>query len=82
MVSPELERLARELAGRVKLVKVDIDRSPGLARRFDVQAVPTLLVLKEGTVAARQSGAAPAHVLRPWVEQALERGTPAGPAAA
>jgi thioredoxin 2 len=82
MVSPELERVARELRGRVKLVKVDIDRSPQLARRFDVQAVPTLLVLHGGKVVDRQAGAAPARVLRPWVEQALERGAPAGPAAA
>lgn len=44
-VSPALERVAHELAGRVKLVKVDIDRSPRLAQRFQVQAVPTLLLL-------------------------------------
>ncbi|WP_127360864.1 thioredoxin [Actinacidiphila soli] len=68
MVSPALEQVARELAGQIKLVKVDIDRSPELARRFEVQAVPTLLVLHKGEVIARQTGAAPAHLLRPWVE--------------
>jgi thioredoxin 2 len=71
MVSPALEQLAREMAGRIKLVKVDIDRAPKLAQHFSVQAVPTLLVLRDGKVVARQAGAAPAPVLRSWVEKVL-----------
>jgi thioredoxin 2 len=70
-VSPALERLAVACAGRVKLVKVDVDAAPGLARRFGVQAVPTLLVLDRGEVVARQAGAAPEPVLRAWLEGAL-----------
>jgi thioredoxin 2 len=72
MVSPALEQVARELAGRIKLVKVDIDRSPRLAQQFEVRAVPTLLVLHGGRVVARQAGAAPANVLRSWVEGAID----------
>ncbi|MFD6994344.1 thioredoxin [Streptomyces sp. NPDC059943] len=72
MVSPALEQVARDLAGRIKLVKVDIDKNPGVSRRFEVQAVPTLLVQDQGETVARQAGAAPAPVLREWVEQALE----------
>lgn len=72
MVSPALEQVARDLAGRIKLVKVDIDKNPGVSQRFEVQAVPTLLVQDHGETVARQAGAAPAHVLRQWVEQALE----------
>jgi thioredoxin 2 len=71
MVSPVLDKLARERPGRVKLVKVDVDKSPGLSRRFDVQAIPTLMVLVDGKVAARQAGAAPAEVLRTWLDGAL-----------
>ncbi|MFF5234897.1 thioredoxin [Dactylosporangium sp. NPDC000521] len=70
-VSPALEQVATELAGTVKLVKVDIDKAPGLSRRFDVRAVPTLMIVKDGKVVARQSGAANATVLRRWVEQSL-----------
>ncbi|MFF4977147.1 thioredoxin [Streptomyces sp. NPDC001083] len=70
-VSPALERVAHELAGRVKLVKVDIDRSPRLAQRFQVQAVPTLLLLDGGEVISRRTGAAPAPALREWVEESL-----------
>jgi thioredoxin 2 len=71
MVSPALERLARDLAGRIKLVKVNIDEAPQLAQRFDVHAVPALLILRKGEVAARQAGALPLPALRAWVEHAL-----------
>jgi thioredoxin 2 len=70
-VSPALEQVARELAGKVKLVKVDVDKAPKLSERFSVQAVPTLLLMRDGQVEARQSGAAPARVLRQWVDRAL-----------
>jgi thioredoxin 2 len=71
MVSPVLAKVATDLAGRIKLVKVDIDDNPQIARRFEVQAVPTLLVLDHGRVLSRQAGAAPEHILRKWVEEAL-----------
>ena len=59
------------MAGRLKLVKVNVDDSPALAQRFDARSVPTLLLVKGGAVVSRQVGAAPAHVLRQWVEGAL-----------
>jgi thioredoxin 2 len=76
MVSPALEQLARDLAGRVKLVKVNVDVSPRLSQRFGAQAIPTLLVLRGGKVAARQTGAAPLAALRAWVDQALATPAP------
>ncbi|PNI07469.1 thioredoxin [Arthrobacter sp. AFG7.2] len=71
MVSPVLDKLARERPGRIKLVKVDVDKAPGLSRRFEVQAIPTLMVIVDGKVAARQAGAASAEVLRSWLDVAL-----------
>jgi thioredoxin 2 len=71
MVSPALEQLATEMAGKLKLVKVNVDESPKLQQRFGVQAIPTLMLLRDGQVAARQTGAAPAAALRTWLEQAL-----------
>lgn len=73
MVSPVLDQLARERAGKVKLVKVDVDHAPGLARRFRIQAVPTLMVIVKGKVVAEQAGAAPAPALRSWLDGALSR---------
>ncbi|MDD4866353.1 MAG: thioredoxin [Mycobacterium sp.] len=71
MVSPALEQLAGERAGRLKLVKVDVDAAPVLSRRFSVRAVPTLLLLRDGTVLGQQSGAAPIGALRTWVDDTL-----------
>ena len=71
-VSPALENLARERAGHIKLVKVNVDESPATADRFGVQGIPTLLVLDRGTVVARQTGAAPESALRQWLDRALE----------
>lgn len=74
MVSPVLEQLAARFAGRMKLVKVNVDDSPRLSERFDVKGIPTLLVLKGKKVLARQTGAAPEPALRQWLEQSLQRG--------
>ena len=74
-VSPALEQVAKERAGRVKLVKVDVDAAPKLSDRFTVQAVPTLMLLRDGRVVARRTGAAPAQVLRVWVDDALRGDT-------
>jgi thioredoxin 2 len=71
MVSPALERVAGDLAGKLKLTKVNIDQAPRLARRFQVQAVPTLMLVRDGRVIARQAGAASAATLRSWVDQHL-----------
>jgi thioredoxin 2 len=76
MVSPALEQLATERAGVIKLVKVDVDRASALGQRFQIQAVPTLLVLRGGEVAARQAGAAPVAVLRRWLDDALTEPKP------
>ena len=72
MVSPALERLATQRAGELKLVKVDVDKAPRLSQRFEVRAVPTLMVLRDGAVLARQPGAAPEPALRSWLDQALQ----------
>jgi thioredoxin 2 len=73
MVSPVLEQLTTEKAGRLKLVKVNADTAPVVSQRFDVQAIPTLILLNGGQVITRQVGAAPAQVLRPWLDDALAK---------
>ncbi len=73
MVSPTLEALARSHAGRLKLVKINIDDSPRTGDRYSVQSIPTLLVIDHGDVIARQTGAAPEHVLSAWLDDALTK---------
>ena len=76
MVSPALEQIAADRAGELKLVKVNVDTAPGLQQRFGVQSIPTLLLLRDGQVAARQVGAPPPPQLRAWLEQALHTAQP------
>ncbi|TCC50372.1 thioredoxin TrxC [Kribbella pittospori] len=73
MVSPVLEHLAAEKAGQVKLVKINADEATVLSQRFNVRSIPTLMVFRDGKVVAEQIGAAQAHVLRPWLEEALHK---------
>ena len=58
-VSPILDELAHQYAGRLKVVKVNVDENQGLARRFDAMSIPTIVVLRDGQVVNRIVGAAP-----------------------
>jgi thioredoxin 2 len=58
-VSPILEELAGENAGRLKVVKVNVDENPALSARFDARSIPTLVVLRDGRVVDRVVGAMP-----------------------
>ena len=59
MVGPIVEELAAELAGRVRVAKLNVDENPATAARFAVQSIPTLLVLKAGREVDRIVGAQP-----------------------
>ena len=56
MLSPIIESVADSLSGQINVVKVDVDKSPNLARRFNVKGIPTLLVVKDGNVVNRKTG--------------------------
>jgi thioredoxin 2 len=71
IVEPGVEEASRTFAGRLKVVKVDVDAAPGVAERFDARSIPTLLVLDRGREVARQVGAVAPKALLRWVEEAL-----------
>jgi thioredoxin 2 len=72
IVEPGVERVAHELAGRLKVVKVNVDEAPGVSARFGVQGIPTLLVLRDGAPVARQVGALPADRLVAWMRGVVD----------
>ena len=71
-VAPGVERAATELAGRLKVVKVNVDDAPGISARFGVQGIPTLLLLRDGELVARQVGALPTDRLVAWVRGVVD----------
>ncbi len=73
MVGPAVEQLATELAGRLKVVKVNVDEAPAVAARFDAMSIPTLLVLSRGRTVDRIVGALPARELGIRVRAALDQ---------
>lgn len=56
-MAPALEQYAKEMSGKLKIVKVDIDKNPHAATQYGVRSVPTLVLFKRGQLAWRQSGA-------------------------
>jgi len=70
IVEPAVERVARDLAGRLKVVKVNADLTPELGQRFNVRGIPTLIIFDHGRVVDRQTGASP-WALPSWVESHL-----------
>jgi len=58
-IAPVLEDLARESSGRVTLAKVNVDENPGLAARYGIRSIPTVLFVKLGKVADQVIGAVP-----------------------
>ena len=56
-MAPALDAVAAEMAGKVKVVKVDVDQNPGITQKYRIKAMPTLMIFKDGKVAATQVGA-------------------------
>jgi thioredoxin 2 len=73
IVEPGVERAAGSLAGRLKVVKVNVDQAPRTAERLGVQGIPTLLLLRHGREVARQVGAVPPPALLRWAEEAITK---------
>ena len=63
-IAPVLEELAEASEGRVTLMKVNVDANPGLAARYEIRSIPTILFVKEGAVVERVVGAVPRAVLQ------------------
>jgi thioredoxin 1 len=70
-IAPIVEALAGEYAGRLKVAKVDVDRNPDLAGRYNVRSIPTLVVFKGGELVERLVGFVPREELRRQVDVAL-----------
>ena len=69
MVSPIVEQMGRDFAGRLKVVKLNIDDAPAIAARYEIQGIPLLVVMRDGAEIDRVVGAVPAAHLRAVLER-------------
>lgn len=70
-IAPALEELATEYAGKVKIVKVNVDENPQSPAALGVRGIPTLYIFKNGEVFSNKVGAAPKASLAQWIQSAL-----------
>src|SRR5262245_55966769 len=71
-MAPALEQVATELKGKVKVVKIDVDQNPGTTQKYRIQAMPTLIVFKDGKIAEQRVGAlVQKKQLQDWINGAL-----------
>jgi thioredoxin-like negative regulator of GroEL len=68
MAAPEVEALAKEMAGQLIVLKVDTEREPEIAAEFRIQSIPNFIVFRNGQPILQRSGAAPRAELRRWIE--------------
>ena len=71
-MNPILEEVAKKVSGKVKIIKVDVDKNPEAAAQYRIQGVPTLILFEKGTVKWRQSGVVQAPVLEQILQPYLQ----------
>ena len=70
-IGPALEELSEEMAGKVKITKVDVDNNQMIASQLGVRGIPALFIFKNGQPISNRAGAAPKAALQSWIEDAL-----------
>lgn len=68
MAAPEVQQLAREMAGRAIVVKVNTEAHPELAQRFRIRAIPNFVAMRDGKVVQQQAGVVSRSEMRRWLE--------------
>jgi thioredoxin 2 len=68
MAAPEVARTAQEMAGKAVVLKVDTERVPELAARYNVRGIPNFAIFHHGNLARQQAGVVPAEQLKQWLE--------------
>lgn len=66
-IAPALEELSTEFEGKVKIVKLNVDENPDTAAQFGIRSIPTLLLFKDGKLAAQKVGASHKGDLSNWI---------------
>lgn len=71
MIAPALEEIAAEMKGKITIAKLNVDENPGIAGKYGIRSIPTLMVFKDGKVAGTKVGAASKGDLSKWISSSL-----------
>jgi thioredoxin 1 len=71
MIGPSLEEISDEMAGKVKIVKLNVDENPGVSAKLGIRSIPTLMLFKDGKLAAQKVGAGSKGDLTKWIQSGL-----------
>ena len=71
MIGPALEEIAAEMKGKIKVAKLNVDENPGVAAKYGIRSIPTLMVFKGGQQVATKIGAVPKSELSSWISKAV-----------
>ncbi len=70
-IGPALEELSDEYAGKVKIVKVNVDENPNAPASMGVRGIPALFLFKDGQVVSNKTGAAPKAAMASWIDESI-----------
>jgi thioredoxin 1 len=71
MIAPSLEELANEYDGKLTIAKMNIDENPQTPTRYGVRGIPTLMIFRNGQVAATKIGALPKTKIKEWIDASI-----------
>ena len=71
MIGPSLDEIAKELQGKVKIAKMNVDENPLIPTKMGIRSIPTLMIFKDGKLASQKVGAAPKGELAKWISASI-----------
>ena len=70
-IGPALEEISKELAGKVEIVKMNVDENQDHPSKYNIRGIPTLLIFKDGKIIAQKTGAVPKKAMQDWIAGAI-----------
>jgi thioredoxin 1 len=70
-IAPALEEIAGEMGGKLTIVKINIDENPTTPNKYGVKGIPTMMIFKDGQVAATKVGAMPKTKIKEWIDSSI-----------
>jgi thioredoxin 1 len=71
MLGPIIDELAKELVGKVKIVKMDIDKNPNIPSSLGIRSIPTMIIFKNGQQVATKTGVLAKNAIEDWINSSI-----------